>query len=379
MKIKKENFVKSHNFWTAIISEALSPLLKSIALNFVRTKSSPRENWNSILVLGNDHIGDVLYHTASLGLLKEKWPNSQILFATSETGALILKNNPNIDKILVYKSKTRFFVELVLMRLAKKSIKFDAVLCTNPVKYWPSLLFAVFMGIPNRVAYTFKGFSGLVSHPVHFSRYEPLPLLLRKFYEDVCHCKSSTLSLKPVIFPSTADRRKAEHLFGIINSSDKLTIALFITDRQGNCHWPLNLYKELIVRIQSEFDALFILIGSPSEKAQLKIFHQELSDVTQLLNDDLSPLELACFLQQCALVITKDSGPRHLANSVGTPVVFFRSLAHREAEAGIYCENEVDLCPPAELIPSKKQINILRRIPVRTVMNAVRNSLKNQR
>ncbi len=70
---------------------------------------------------------------------------------------------------------------------------------------------------------------------------------------------------------------------------------------------------------------------------------------------DLRLLPLACFLQRCAVVLCPDSGPRHLANAVGTPVVFVRNIAVGKVETGVYCETEIDVAPGLERVSLSKQ------------------------
>ncbi|MEO7043436.1 MAG: hypothetical protein ABI035_14330, partial [Gemmatimonadaceae bacterium] len=55
-------------------------------------------------------------------------------------------------------------------------------------------------------------------------------------------------------------------------------------------------------------------------------------------------------LRRCSVHFCMDSGPRHLANAVGTPVVFTRNLAVRASEAGTYCPTEVDVMPNADYL-----------------------------
>ena len=66
-------------------------------------------------------------------------------------------------------------------------------------------------------------------------------------------------------------------------------------------------------------------------------------------------------MKRCSLVFCPDSGPRHIANAVGTPVVFVRNLFSDRVETGSYCSNEWDLAagldfdavqrPPYEDLP----------------------------
>jgi ADP-heptose:LPS heptosyltransferase len=57
---------------------------------------------------------------------------------------------------------------------------------------------------------------------------------------------------------------------------------------------------------------------------------------------------LVSFLRKCDAVLTTDSGPRHLANAAGVPVVYLRNLLSLETETGSYLASEHDLVPPAE-------------------------------
>jgi len=72
-----------------------------------------------------------------------------------------------------------------------------------------------------------------------------------------------------------------------------------------------------------------------------------------------------------------DSGPRHIANAVSTPVVFGRNLIFSRVEAGRYCENEIDCGPPDEYVAPGEVERVIRSLdPARTaqlVIEALRS------
>jgi ADP-heptose:LPS heptosyltransferase len=71
-------------------------------------------------------------------------------------------------------------------------------------------------------------------------------------------------------------------------------------------------------------------------------------------------------------VFTADSGPRHLANAAGTPVVFVRNLWFPSAEAGPYCDTEVDVVPPEwESLPPEQMPQYWAKIDKSSVVARV--------
>jgi ADP-heptose:LPS heptosyltransferase len=66
-------------------------------------------------------------------------------------------------------------------------------------------------------------------------------------------------------------------------------------------------------------------------------------------------------LKRVSVVISTDSGPRHLSNAAGVPVVFIRNLSFNKREAGVYCETEYDMAPDVESLAPKDQMYWLRQ------------------
>jgi hypothetical protein len=74
-------------------------------------------------------------------------------------------------------------------------------------------------------------------------------------------------------------------------------------------------------------------------------------------------------------LIALDSGPRHLGNAAGIPVLFARNLSHSKIEAGQYCSTEIDLAPDVEYLSDEQALNVVASIPVeqtaRTLVGAL--------
>jgi hypothetical protein len=66
-----ETFRKRHNLLLGRASEAARPLLKLIGSASSRGQVTPPQGWRRGLMIGHNHMGDVLYRTGSLPILSE--------------------------------------------------------------------------------------------------------------------------------------------------------------------------------------------------------------------------------------------------------------------------------------------------------------------
>ena len=156
--------------WLAHTSEFVAPLLRTGAAMASRGAPSEPLAWRKGLILGHNHFGDVMYRTCSLGQLAESLPDCEWSYLTSAASADLLAGNPAIREVLPWSAgddawnlNQGKFGEL-------KKRQFDVVLCTNTLRHYPDLALAVALGIPNRVGYTYKGLSALItrSAPIRF-------------------------------------------------------------------------------------------------------------------------------------------------------------------------------------------------------------------
>ncbi|HZI99498.1 MAG TPA: hypothetical protein VFD22_02465, partial [Gemmatimonadaceae bacterium] len=98
--------------------------------------------------------------------MREYLPECEWTYLTTPGSAEVLENNPHMAEILpLVKGENSW--ELVgggFSALAKR--KFDVVLCSNTLRHYPDLALATTLGIPERFAFSGKGFSGLINNPV---------------------------------------------------------------------------------------------------------------------------------------------------------------------------------------------------------------------
>jgi ADP-heptose:LPS heptosyltransferase len=87
-----------------------------------------------------------------------------------------------------------------------------------------------------------------------------------------------------------------------------------------------------------------VLCGAAADEALLAGVNRDFGLEANIVAGSLGIRSLYCFLRRCSVVLTADSGPRHIANAAGVPVVFVRNVWFNAVEAGAYVDTETDLC-----------------------------------
>lgn len=361
---QRKSFKKRGSHLLAVSSELLAPALRLGAQLAVPQKPAPASEWRRALIVGDAHIGDLLYRTCSLAQLQRGLPRCEFHYLAADGAAEVLAGNPALAQILTLRNSDRMSDLKTGGWERLRELQFDAILCTGAIRAWPELAFALKLRIPNRAAYAHRGLSGLITHPVYPRHPQSLPGYFRDMVSALTG-QSPDWPLRPVVYPGPTDREQAEKVwreFGY-KVSEKV-IACFVTARQVNGTWPVNWFGEVLQAVQKKSGCRIILCGTSRDEDKLQELRREFNLSAELNPGLLGLKSLAVFLGKCSLALTQDSGPRHLGNAAGIPVVFMRNTWFDSAEAGVYCKTEFDLMPPEiNRLPVEEQKNVLKMLP----------------
>jgi ADP-heptose:LPS heptosyltransferase len=348
--------------------EAIGPVLRGYARGRTGPASRPRD-WRKALIIGDSHIGDLLYRTASLAQLKAGLPDCEFHYLASPGSARIIEGHPAITRILPWQRGDSPLDLAPEHFAALAGMRFDAALCTNCIKYWPELLLAVRLGIPNRAGYVYKGFSGWVTHPLGISFPQSYPDYFRHYVAELTGLPPDW-PLRPVIHANAEDEAAAGALWARLGlDRHRRVVGCFMTTRQQTGVWPPARFGEALRLLRGT--AGVVLCGAAADRALLEGIDRDFQLDAGIVAGDLGLRALGCFLRRCAAVLTTDSGPRHIANAAGVPVFFFRNLRSDPVETGAYLDTETDFCPPTLWLDPARHAAILSRIAPERVAAAI--------
>ncbi|MEO5903575.1 MAG: glycosyltransferase family 9 protein [Gemmatimonadaceae bacterium] len=341
-------FRHKKNYALGLASEIAAPLMRPVARMMTRAPSPPA-SWKKGLIIAHNHIGDVLYRTASLQALRSGLPNCEWSFLTSPSTADMLLDNPHIAEVLPWNDADDSWNIAPAFKRELTSRRFDAVVCSNTLRHYPDFMLAVSLGIPNRIGFTYKGLSGLITHPVGIDFPSPYAGYFRTIVADLVG-RAPEWSLSPEIFLSQRDSAEAQRLIASAGLGAKPIVACSLTTRQSRGNWPVSFMIAALVEARRSTDFDVVLCGGPGDRQRLTQYKAEIGDDVHVIAGDLSLRGFAMFLRHCRVLFTLDSGPRHLGNAVATRVLFARNMSHSQVEAGAYCSSEMDIAPAGEYL-----------------------------
>jgi heptosyltransferase-2 len=329
------------------LTELAAPALRAAAALAARRPPSAPATWRRGLIIGHSHMGDVLYRTASLGPLRELLPRCAWSYLCVPGAAELLETHPAVAEVLPlvrgedsWRLAGGAFAEL-------RRRDFDVALCTNTLRHYADLALATALGIPNRVGFDHKGLSGLLTFPVPLEYPSAFPAYFRAMVAAVGGAPGNW-PLRPCVFPTADDRAAADRCWRALESDGLPVVACVLTTRQAHGNWPPSHIIQALRLARAERRFGVVLCGGAGDATFLEGAARDMGGPVRVVAGRLGLRALAAFLARCAALLTLDTGPRHLGNAVGIPVLFARNLSHSRVEAGAYCDNEVDLAPPLE-------------------------------
>lgn len=301
-----------------------------------------------ILFIAEGQLGDLLILTPALRATKATFPNSLLavlvaqrrryspLPSTAENvltrqpgagTAAVLTDNPYVDEVIEVdrsalrplKGLTRIKTELEVIKLLR-SKKFDIVICTFPEDRF--VLWAFASGARVRVGQKQQPLSWLLTHKPDIQKQD---LGVLRYYCHLAAAAGATISSFDTEYriPVTAKEWAADLLRAQgINSTTPL-VAIHPGGSGPYNLWPPERFAAIADAIQIGGNTKVILCGTEFDETVVDELKNHLRAEVIAVNFGQSVARFAAILERCALCISNDSGPRHLAVAVGTPSVAF--------------------------------------------------------
>jgi heptosyltransferase-2 len=300
-----------------------------------------------ILVVQPSWVGDAVMATPALRAIRRLYPEAHISFLLRRYVKPIYAGMPWADKLITYRTgrskakagKGQFFD--LAARLRRR--RFDlAILLPNSFK---SALICKMAGIDRIVGYDRDGRGFLLSDkllPVkERGKFVPSPIL--KYYMGLAHyLGSAERDLRMELFVTDAERRDAEAVLSRAgvdlpsSRSEAGAPAPAILLNPGaqfgaaKC-WLPEYFAQLADRFIEELGATILLSAAPRERAIAETIQRHMKHApVDLLRAGADLGSLKEIVRRCDLMVTNDTGPRHIAAAFDVPVVTIFGPTHPE-------------------------------------------------
>jgi heptosyltransferase-2 len=323
-----------------------------------------------VLVVQPSWVGDAVMATPTLRALRELYPQAHIAYLLRRYVKPIYTGMPWADQLLTYRTgktsgkagKGQFLDLAGRLRAGKFDI---AILLTNSFR---SALVCKLAGIKRLVGYERDGRGLLLTDKLlpykDKGKYVPTPIV--HYYLGLAHYLGSNhRDIQMQLFATPGEQQEADDVLrraGVSEPFDRdaskggRPVVMLNPGAQygaAKCWLPEN-FAAVGDKFAQEHDARVLISSAPRERAIVDaILRHAKTPMVDLAKAGLTLGALKEITRRCDLMITNDTGPRHIAAAFGVPVVTVFGPTHPEwTEIYFAKERKVSVpvpCGPCQL------------------------------
>ncbi len=339
-----------------------------------------------IVIRTPNHLGDCVMALSMINETREAYAGAQVTVLTPQPLAKLFHHNPAIDTIIeIPAAHIHGLLAVMKVRDLISPHAFDIGFILPP-SFGSAASFKL-GGVKERIGYITDGRRLLLTRPLALP--EPLNEIHRsELYFNLLRrgANEDLLFPTPKLFLNDEDANSGTALlkqFGI-TERDAYACVAFRSVAESR-RWGMENYRDLIKVLISRFKLKVVLIGSAADQEEGTKLAQATStkEVINLAGKtDLR--EAAAILSGAHVFVGNDSGPAHLAASVGTPIVVLSGADDPKATSPVttrktivYLDNlgciscEKNKCP----LKGDEFMQCMKNISIPMVVNAVEKML----
>ncbi|MBS3098788.1 glycosyltransferase family 9 protein [Candidatus Pacearchaeota archaeon] len=272
------------------------------------------KNPKKILIIRNDHIGDMALATPVWAELKRSFPKSKITVLADPINQVLIEKDPNVDEIidigLIWR-KREIKSLIKYLKTLKKIRKENFDVGIDLRRSWLNILLFLFFGnVKSRVSYyNINGGKAFLTHPIFYSKKinvieENLELL-----EKSAHIKIK--ERMPRIYVDKNDELEVEKFL----KENKLRNYIIISPGAtiSSKQWPERNFAGVIKWFLKKYPKnKIVLTGGPDEKELIeRLFRIDEKKCFKLIAFNLRKFSIIC--RQSKLFIGNDGGADAIA------------------------------------------------------------------
>lgn len=266
----------------------------------------------SSLVIQTSFLGDMVLTTP---LLAEVAKRGSVDVVSTPAAAGLLANHPAVRRVIVYDKRGGDRGAGGVWRLARALARsgYDAAyLAQGSMR---SAALARLAGIPVRVGFATSSGRALYTQRVAYreERHHAERLLALALGANAEPARDA---IRPRLYPGPEEDRDVDELLRAVGWSAEPLIALAPGSVWGTKRWPA--YAQLARELRSQ--GRVVIVGGAADRELARAILDASADAIDATGR-VSLLASAALIARCAVMVTNDSLPEHLASAVGTPTV----------------------------------------------------------
>lgn len=347
-----------------------------------------KNNNLNILIIKLSAIGDVVHSLPLLEVLKDRFPLSKIDWVVEEDASGIIEDHPDIDQLIIFPRKNwikRFIKKGEYRSVGKEVVNFLKELKKKKYDIIVDLQGLFKSGILTFIARGRRKIAlngGREASSIFVNERVAIPdpniHALERYLYIARYLGVTELDWNGQIPIHNTDKRYVNHLLKKIGNGRTL-IAVNPMAKWETKLWGLDRFACLADRIKEELNAVVIFTGSESDTKPIKTILSRMNTSALNLAGKTTLKELAYLYQKCAIVISTDTGPMHIAAAMTSPVVIALFGPTSPFKTGPYGAKHRVIRTGLECSPCFKKkcddMSCMKKIAVEMVFEAVKEVL----
>ena len=332
-----------------------------------------------ILVWLPSPLGDAVMCTPALRAIRDNFPDDDITFLASNTVMQVLSPSVFTDRWITLEGG--FFSQVLRLRREK----FDRVILFK--NSFGSALTVFWASIPTRIGYSREGRGMFLTNkirPLKTAEDQP-PCAMIDYYLMLCESIGSDVeSSQTELSIDNDDIDTVAKTFPSLFDPAEPVVILVPGGAFGTSKcWPAVRFAETADRLIRDHNAKVVISVAPNpieEQIAASICEDSKNELVNLAKTPLTLGQLKALYSKASLVITNDTGPRHIAIALGRKVVTLFG-PNDPAWTKTDCDNEIEIVGSADCVPCakptcyKKEHLCMISISVDQVVNAAEELL----
>ena len=276
--------------------------------------------YKNILIINLMHIGDLLFSTPFIHVVRNQYPNAHIAMLVDSKNSLVVKYNPNLSELIEidkkgYHNKLPNYLHLIS---DIRQRKFDLVINLHGNER--ATVIAAFSGAKQIVGFAAKGLGFFLDSVVE----ECKKIHQVEAYLEILKLKSIGITEMShqglAMWVDDSSQQSANEMWRL---SGKV-IGFNTGGSWSTKRWTKKGFAELADRLLEEGYGI-AFFGGPMDEQDVQeirgLIKQSHHEKVAVFTGKTTLLEMAALVKKCAVVVTGDSGPMHIAVSQKVPVV----------------------------------------------------------
>ena len=278
------------------------------------------EHPRSVAIVMLSALGDAVHVLPVVNALKRHWPDARLTWLIQPVPHRLVEGHANVDEFILFHRRrgVRGAREFIELRREVAGCRFDLVV--NLQVYFKAGVITKFLDAPVKLGFDRKRARDLNwlfttdRIPPHATQH-----VQDQYLEFVQHLG---IDPRPVEWriPITYGERQAQQAW--LAQQERPACAVVVGTSKPEKNWAPDRYARLLEHIHHDFGLQPVIVGGPSA-AERQLAEQvkalARAPVRDELGDDVR--RLVWLLDAARLVVSPDTGPLHVANALGRPLV----------------------------------------------------------